>query len=91
MALCAAFQRSHGNTRIPAHGGRELGRQWAPTLMSIRPASSESSFQYRPYRFLGDAGIVAGALRNLDLICDASGGLKKWCGALSFKTTNGGT
>jgi hypothetical protein len=81
MALCAAFHRSNGDTRIPAHGWRELGRQWAPTLTSIRPASSESSFRYRLYRFLGGAGIVAGAVRNLDLICDASGRLKEWCGA----------
>jgi hypothetical protein len=36
----------------------ELGPQWAPNLTAIRPASSESSFRYRLYRFLGGAGIV---------------------------------
>jgi|SRR5271156_1331932 len=34
-----------------------------------------------PRRGAGGAGIVAGAVRNLDLICDASGRLKEWCGA----------
>lgn len=53
-----------------------------PNLTVIRPASSESSFRYRLCRSPGGASIVAGAVRNLDLICDASGRLKERCDAL---------
>ncbi len=71
------------------------GENWdangLPTVTVVRPASSESSFRYRLYRFLGGAGIVAGAVRNLDLIRDASGSLKEWCGAFVVQTTSGGT
>lgn len=91
MALCAAFQRSHGDTRIPAHGWRELAANGLPlrrrsvllhlnrrfSIPRIGSLAARASLRVRY-----GTSILSATRRN----ASKNGALR-----LSFKTTNGGT